>query len=87
MELARIVAMDALPDARVRLRFADGVEGVADLAPLVAKGGVFATLSDGALAVARDGRAVMWRDPDGDEADMDADTLRRLIVPARAAAE
>jgi len=86
MDLARIVAMEALPGARVRLRFADGAEGVAELAPLVAQGGVFATLDGGTLTVAEGGRAVAWRDPDGEEADMDADTLRRMIGSARVAA-
>jgi hypothetical protein len=87
MELARIVTMEALPGPRLRLRFADGVEGVADLAPLVARGGVFAGLAGGAPTLAEGGRAIAWRDHDGDEADMDADTLRQMIGAARAAAE
>ncbi len=86
MELARIVTLTMLPGPAVRLRFADGVEGVADLAPLVAKGGVFATLGAG-MTLQRGGRAVAWQDADGDEADMDADTLRLMVMRARAAAE
>lgn len=71
---------------RLRLRFADGVAGVADLAPLVAMGGVFAALAIAPDTLAPGGRAVVWRDQDGEEADMDANTLRRMIVAERAAA-
>lgn len=93
MRLERIAsaAWEAGPGHRLRLRFADGVEGVADLSDLVAAGGVFASLAarPETLAVAQGGRAVAWADPDGEEADMDADTLRRMIAaaPERAAAE
>jgi hypothetical protein len=86
MELARIVSLDVLPGARLGLRFADGASGILDLAPLVARGGVFATLGEAEPAVTQGGRAMSWRDPDGEEADMDADTLRRMVAHDRAAA-
>lgn len=87
MELARIIDLTVLPNARWFLRFADGAAGLIELAPIVARGGVFSTLTTNGPAVILNGRAISWRDPDGDEADMDADTLRRMITPARAAAE
>lgn len=87
MQLTRIESMEALPGTRLRLRFSDGVQGIADLAGLVAAGGVFATLAVQAPRVVQDGRAIAWLDADGEEADMDADTLRRMIEAARAAAE
>lgn len=90
MELACTAAVDVIPAGpRLRLRFANGATGVADLAPLVVMGGVFAALATApeTLALAPGGRAVVWRDADGEEADMDADTLRRKIVAERAAAK
>jgi hypothetical protein len=86
MELARILRLEALPEQRLRLCFADGTIGVADLAPLIASGGVFAALAEQAPALVAGGRAIAWRDADGEEADMDADTLRRMLGSARAAA-
>jgi len=87
MELSRIASLEVIPGSQLRLRFADGAEGIVDLAPLVATGGVFATLAAAPPAVVEGGRAIAWRDPDGEEADMDADTLRRMLRPLRAAAE
>jgi hypothetical protein len=87
MELARIVALELLPGPALRLRFADGADGIADLASLVQHGGVFASLGQATPRLIEHGRAVAWDDPDGEEADMDADTLRRMIAPVRAAAE
>lgn len=87
MELARIISIELLPGPALRLRFADGASGVADLASLVERGGVFASLGRTVPRLIEQGRAVAWDDPDGEEADMDADTLRQMITPARAAAE
>jgi hypothetical protein len=87
MELAHIDSLELLPGPALRLRFADGVTGVVDLASLMQRGGVFASLGRAAPRLTEQGRAIAWDDPDGEEADMDADTLRRMITPARAAAE
>lgn len=87
MDLARIVALEALPGPMVRLRFADGAEGTVHLAPLASMGGVFTTIAAGGLRLAAGGTAVIWPGPEGAEADMDADTLRWLLQPLCTAAE
>ena len=95
MELARIVSAEMLPGLRLSVRFADGAEGVADLAPLVAQGSALAAIAaaPAAFAITQGGRAIAWRDADGEEVDLCADALRRMrgVAPplgeARAAAE
>jgi Protein of unknown function (DUF2442) len=60
----------------------DGSESVVDLAPLLAKRGVFAFLTDpagfNAVAVGERGRTLVWRDPEGEDIDLCADALWRL---------
>ncbi|MCC7281439.1 MAG: hypothetical protein IT556_03580 [Acetobacteraceae bacterium] len=89
MELARIVSAEMLPGLRLALRFADAAEGVAELAPLVAQGPALAAIAaaPSAFTVTQGGRAIAWQDADGDEVDLCADALRRMIGAARAAAE
>lgn len=89
MELAHIVSAEMLSGLRLALRFADGTEGVAELAPLAAKGGALAALTatPDAFTITQGGRAIAWQDADGDEVDLCADALRRLIGSARIAAE
>jgi len=66
----------------MRLVWGDGSESTVDLAPILAKGGVFAFLTDptafNAVAVSEHGRTLVWRDPEGDEIDLCADALWRL---------
>ncbi|QYU70161.1 DUF2442 domain-containing protein [Leptolyngbya sp. 15MV] len=87
MNVARIASLETLPGPQLRLRFADAATGLVDLARLAERGGVFAALQTRAPRIVENGRAIAWDDPDGQEADMDADTLRRLIEHVRAAAE
>jgi len=89
MTLERIEAARPLAGYRVHLRFTDGTEGVADLSPLIAQGGVFAAVAAdfSALRVTEHGRALAWRDADGDDVDLCADALRQLLRQDRAAAE
>jgi putative hemolysin len=89
MELARIVSAEMLPGLRLTLRFADGGEGVAELAPLVTTGPALAAIAanPAGFTIAQGGRAIAWQDADGEEVDLCADALRRLIGTARAAAE
>jgi len=60
---------------------------VVDLAPVLAKGGVFAFLREpaafDAVAVGPRGRILVWRDPEGDEIDLCADALWRLAHQGR----
>lgn len=73
-----------------RLRFADGWAGVADLAaeppPASHAARVIAATASSMRVVAR-GRALVWTDADGEEVDIDAETLRGLRAAERAAAE
>ncbi len=47
----RVVAVEALPSFRLRVRFVDGIEGTVDLTALIHSpgAGVFASLTDSAL--------------------------------------
>lgn len=82
MELRTIRAAEPLPERRVRLVWGDDTESVVDLGPVLAKGGVFAFLTDpaafDAVEVGGRGRTLVWRDPDGDEIDLCADALWRM---------
>ena len=72
----RIESATPLPDGRrVSLRWVGGAETSVDMAPLIARGGVFAVLSDPALfaavTVGPRGRSLTWPG----ELDLDADAL------------
>lgn len=88
MDLQRIAKAEVVPDLRLRLTFADGYQGTADLAPLVARGGAFTVIAadPSGFTVTPDGRAVAWRDADGDDVDLCADALRLMAEEQRAAA-
>jgi len=82
MMLRTIQSAEPLPASRVGLAWGDGSESVVDLTPVLAKGGVFAFLTDpgafNGVAVGGRGRTLVWRDPEGDEIDLCADALWRL---------
>ena len=89
MELQHIEAAEWIGALRFRLRFADGAEGIVDLAPELGDDpGVLAVIRDRpeGFAIAPHGRALVWRDDAGEDVDMDADTLRLLCKPRRRAA-
>ncbi len=76
-----ITAVQALPEYRLALRFADGVEGEVDLSELVGQG-VFAAWRDpaifGAAFIDRESGTVAW--PGG--IDLAPDQLHREIAGA-----
>ena len=82
MILRTIQSAEPLPAGRLRLVWGDGTESVVDLTPVLAKGGVFAFLTDpaafNAVTLGERGRTLLWRDPEGDEIDLCADALWRL---------
>ena len=82
MMVRTIKSAEPLPEGRIRLGWSDGAETVVDLAPVLAKGGVFAFLRDpaafNAVALGARGRTLVWRDREGDEIDLCADALWRL---------
>jgi hypothetical protein len=78
--LKDIVAVEALPGYRVRLRFEDGVEGEVDIGRMVPFDGVFAPLADPAefsrVAVNHEIGTIVW--PNG--VDLCPDVLYSLIT-------
>ena len=73
--LQDIVAVNAIGDYRLHLRFEDGVEGNIDLAPMLSFRGIFEPLKDAAyfakVRVDPELGSVVW--PNG--ADLDPDVL------------
>ena len=82
MMLRTIQSAEPLAESRIRLVWGDGAEAVVDLAPVLAKGGVFALLREPAafkaVAVGPRGRTLVWHDAEGDEIDLCADALWQL---------
>ena len=78
--LKDIVAAEALPGHRLRLRFEDGVEGEVDIGRLVRFEGVLAALADpaqfAAVRVDPETGTVVW--PNG--ADLDPDVLYAAVT-------
>jgi hypothetical protein len=89
MQMQTITAAAVLPGQRLRLTFADGFQGIVDLAAIAARGGVLSVLATdpGGFTVAAHGRALVWHDADGDEVDLCADALRQMAEEQRQAAE
>jgi len=79
--MARLVSATPAGDARLRLRFTDGAEGVVDLGHLVGKG-VFAELADptrfAEATIGEDGE-LRW----GDELDLCPDALYLEVTGKR----
>jgi hypothetical protein len=90
MQLRCIEAAEWAGGLLFRLRFADGLAGVVDLAPELPAGSYAADTvasAPGAVCIAEHGRALVWTDPEGEEVDIDAETLRGLLAARRRAAE
>lgn len=85
--MERITSADMLPGYRLRLRFADGVEGVVDFSALVARGGVYAAIAAApdAVRIGARGRSVEWPAGDGEVVDFCADALRLEVMAGRLA--
>jgi hypothetical protein len=80
-ELPRLRSADVVIHGVLKLVFADGFEGVVDLRPLLAQGGLFTWLQEPRnfldLEVEEYGHAVSWTDDNGREIDLSSDSLRR----------
>ena len=78
--LQDVTKVECLADYRLRLCFEDGVEGIVDIAELVAFTGVFAPLKDKAyfrqVRVEADIGTICW--PNG--ADLDPDVLYAAVT-------
>jgi hypothetical protein len=72
-----IIAVEPLPQIRLRITWADQSESTVDLRPLLAMGGVFEALADqprfAAVRIGERGRTLIWHDREGDEIDLCAD--------------
>ena len=77
-----IIAVEPLPQIRLRITWANQSEAVVDLRPLLAKGGVFEVLADQArfeaVRIGVRGRTLIWHDHEGDEIDLCADALWQM---------
>lgn len=86
--LYRIDSATAHPDHTVTVRWSDGVAARVDLAPVVAKGNVFAPMQDAVyfvahMQVAADKLGLEWPN----RVDLSADGLRFRAFPDEATAE
>ena len=80
--LFRIAEATPHPDHTVTITWSDGARGVVDLAPFIARGGLFAALDDRAwfvneMRVLRGGIGLAWPN----EVDFSADGLRHDAFP------
>jgi hypothetical protein len=86
--LYRIVDAVAHPNHRVTVTWSDGVTGDVDLAPVIAKGNVFAPMADegyfvSKMRIAADRLGLEWPN----RVDFSADGLRFRAFPGEAEAE
>ena len=76
---------------RVAIEWADGTKGEIDFGPVIAGGGVFASLGDptffASVTIGDRGRSLVWIDASGDEIDFCADALWQMTMNAKQAAE
>jgi hypothetical protein len=80
-KLPCVVGAQVVMHGILKITFDDAYEGVVDLRPLIAKGRVFAWLSDpeqfAAVRIDEFGHSVSWLDDQGYSIDLSADSLRR----------
>ena len=79
--LPRIISAEVVIQGVVKLVFDDEYEGVVDLTPVIARGGIFAYLQSPEnfkkMQLEEHGHHISWVDDDGNEIDFGADSLRR----------
>jgi hypothetical protein len=80
-KLPRIKLAEPVIHGVLKLEFLDGYEGVVDLRPLIAKGGIFEWLrlpeNFARVRVDEYGHSISWIDDSGYDIDLGADSLRR----------
>ena len=80
-DLPRITVAEPVIHGVLKLVFTDDYEGVIDLRPLIARGGVLTWLQNPEnfqkVQLEEYGHHVFWVDDDGHEIDFGADSLRR----------
>ena len=79
--LPRIKSAEVVIHGVLKIVFLDGHEGIVDLRPLIAKGGVFVWLRNpenfAVFKIEEYGHSIAWADASGYEIDLGADGLRR----------
>ena len=78
----RVVTAEAILPGVLKIAWNDGHVGFVDIRPVIKTGAIFAFLSDdpGRFADVRvdeHGHSIYWLDPQGNEVDFGADTLRQ----------
>jgi len=77
---AKIVACTIARHGVLQVGWDDGYSGFVDLNCTMERGGVYGFLADAAafakVAIAEDGRSLVWIDPDGDRIAFGTETLR-----------
>jgi hypothetical protein len=80
-QLPRITSAEVVIHGVLKIVFLDGFEGVVDLRPVIAKGGVMSWLQEpdnfAAFRIEEFGHAISWTDATGYEIDLGADGLHR----------
>jgi hypothetical protein len=80
-KLPRIVSADPVIHGVLKLVFTDGYEGVVDIRPIIARGGIFTWLQKPknfqTVRLEEYGHHVYWTNNKGQEIDLGADSLRR----------
>jgi len=80
-KLPRIVLAEPVIHGVLKLVFTEGYEGIVDLRPIIAKGGIFAWLQKPKnfqkAQLEEYGHQVYWINNKGEEIDLGADSLRR----------
>lgn len=80
-KLPRIVLAEPVIHGVLKLVFTDGYEGIVDLRPIIAKGGIFTWLQKPKnfqkVQLEEYGHHVYWINNKGEDIDLGADSLRR----------
>ncbi|MEX1060009.1 MAG: DUF2442 domain-containing protein [Methyloceanibacter sp.] len=80
-KLPRIIVAEPVIHGVLKLVFTDGYEGVVDIRPFIAKGGIFSWLQKPKnfqrVQLEEYGHHIYWTNSKGEEIDLGADSLRR----------
>jgi Protein of unknown function (DUF2442) len=81
-EIPRILSAEPVVHGVLKLTWNDGYEGIVDLRGIIAKGKIFAPLSNPEyfkrVRLSEYGHSVYWGEPDNEDVDFGADRLRQI---------
>lgn len=85
--LPRLDAVDVVLHGVLKLRWDDGMEGLVDLRPIIARGNIFTWLQEpshfSAVALSEYGHSLFWRDDADRPIEFGADMLHALCIKQR----